>query len=126
MKNNGSKLAGAHERAPVLAVKELAARWKLDPKTVREAIELGLIPTFRVGGGVYSFRFRLYWNWSKVGGGRQEVPDASPTKSAWALGVSKGRDASQWEERANLWNTCAQHQASGRRCREATCLPLAG
>jgi len=49
MGENRVKPTGAQDRVPVLAVKELAARWKLDPKTVREAIELGQIPAFRVG-----------------------------------------------------------------------------
>ena len=34
---------------PVLSVKELAERWNVNEKTVREAIELGQLPAFRVG-----------------------------------------------------------------------------
>jgi excisionase family DNA binding protein len=33
----------------VLSVKQLAERWCLDQKTIREAIELGQVPAFRVG-----------------------------------------------------------------------------
>lgn len=34
---------------PVIGVTELAKRWGVDQKTIREAIELGQLPSFRVG-----------------------------------------------------------------------------
>ena len=34
---------------PVLSVQELAERWKVDVKTIYQAIELGQIPVIRVG-----------------------------------------------------------------------------
>jgi len=34
---------------PVLSVQELAQRWRVDVKTIYQAIELGQIPVIRVG-----------------------------------------------------------------------------
>lgn len=34
---------------PVIGVTELAKRWGVDQKTIREAINLGQLPSFRIG-----------------------------------------------------------------------------